>query len=87
MYKGVKTTRQLGNNEPVTYYEKALDRHGVGLNIGDKVRVVFHTDERQRDLRGFVLFLVGIFERDLMLSQGMEGFPYFYCWPNNVEKV
>lgn len=81
-YKENKTTVGIGP-DAVSYYEKARDRNGTWLRIGDTVRVVdFHP--QQNDLRGMERKIIGIFQGDLMLGNERGG--YDYCWPINVVK-
>ena len=66
-----------------SYYEKALDREGNWLKIGDWVRII-DKDPTQKDLVGLRRQITGIFEGDLMLQ---NEFSYDYCWPRNVVKT
>ena len=79
-YKGVKTTSE-SNGKRQIYYEKAFDKNGKGLVIGDKVKIVSASNKPVESM-GKVEKVVGIFEGDLMLGE-----PYFYCYPINVELV
>ena len=76
------TISQMGNEKPVTYFERALDKNGKWLKIGGWVRVVDY-DGTQRDLRGLRRKIIGIFEGDLMLENESS---YDYCWPRKTIK-
>ena len=76
-------TKSVIGEKEYTYFEKALDRNGKWLKIGDWVRVVGNT-ENQTDLRGGRRKIIGIFEKDLLLETERG---YDYCWPINVIKT
>ena len=80
-YKGVKTEINTGVGESRTYYEKAFDRNGEGIDLGDKVKVVSKENNPEYSV-GNTYEVKSIFEGDLMLGDEM-----FYCWPNNVVKL
>lgn len=80
-FKENQTIKTTENGEEV-YYERAQDKEGNWLKIGDWVRIV-DSDDSQKDLRGSRRKIIGIFEGDLMLEEEPN---YNYCWPRKVIK-
>lgn len=77
---------QCKMGEPITdtYYEKAFDAKGIGLDLGDEVKIMAYS-EGQKNMVNEVRKIVEIFQNDLVLQDKQGNCDY--CWPRNVTKI